>query len=324
MSPEFTRRGAKARALARVFAPPFLGLALVMLVGKTLEWTGRVPARRVSGIEDVVIQHQRAASLAHSNANLLFVGDSTCLMNLDLSAVPADQSGFQPLNLGMLSLLPLQSFAELVADFAQRNPERPACVVLLVSPIMLEQEPVALSPPGSSPDPPRTDVLELTGLRGLRDCVQAGLPVALPGRYGRFFGFDLALDQFMRRHQGSAVDPGELGRSGRNAHPIQIKQAFRDQCAAFRARLPRHCQLLVGLAPVPKEQVGDDFPRHYQELASELQTLLGAKKALQLPPTYPSILFASATHLKAEARAAYTKRVWKAVLAATRAADSPP
>ncbi len=322
MRPRFTQRFAQARPLARVFAPPLLGFLLVVVLGKAIEWTGHIPARRGFGIEDVILQHQRAASSEASNANLLFVGDSTCLMNLDLSAVPAAGSGIQPLNLGMLSMLPLPSFAELVAEFAQRNPGRPAYVVLLISPGMVEQEPVALSPASSSSAPPRTSFLEIAGLRRLRDLIQGSLPVALPGRYGRFYGFDLGLDQFMRQHQGSAIDPGELSRTSKRPHPIEIKEAFREECAAFRAKLPQHCRLLVGLAPVPREESGGDFPLHHKQLTSELGTLLGTEQALQLPASYPALLFASSTHLKAQARAAYTRQVWKAVLKAVRGSGS--
>ncbi|MBI2929807.1 MAG: hypothetical protein HYY24_29460 [Verrucomicrobia bacterium] len=322
MRSRFTQRLAQARPLARVFASPLLGFLLVVVLAKAIEWTGQIPTRRGSGIEDVILRHQRAAASAASNANLLFVGDSTCLMNLDLSAVPATESGLQPLNLGMLSMLPLPAFAELVAEFAQRNPGRLAYVVLLISPGMVEQEPVALSPAGSSSAPPRTGFLELTGLRRLRDLVQRCLPVVLPGRYGRFYGFDLGLDQFMHRHHGSAIDPGELSRVSRRPHPIEIKGSFREECAAFRAKLPRHCRFFVGLAPVPREESGGDFPLRHEQLTSELATLLGAEQALPLPASYPALLFASSTHLKAQARAAYTSQVWKAVLKAMQDSGS--
>jgi len=307
---------------ARVGLAPIAGLLLVVLLCKTLERFGLAPMHRGSSVEEVIIQHQRAAAAQASDANLLFVGDSTCLMDLDFSAIPAaDLASQRPLNLGTLSILPLSAFADLVDGFARRNPGRPASVVLLISPSMLEHGSAGASPP--DPVPREAGVRELTSLHVFRDLFQRLVPVALPGKYGRFYGFDLALDRFMSRHGGSAVDPGELVRATSNP-PIETDESLREACALFRAKLPRHCKLLVGLAPVPREQFDRDFPARHQELSSELTSLLGADKALRLPASYPAALFASTTHLKAPARTLYTRHVWKEVVAALNNAGPPP
>ena len=288
----------------RIFLSPVLGLAIVVLLCRSVAWSiGTQPALGLT-TEAVVVQHQQAAAVKLSSADLLFIGDSTCLMNLDLSTIP---SRFHSLNLGTLSILPLPSFADLVAQFTQTNAGEPPCIVLLISPAMIEQE--SSRSRASAPEAP----LERSGLLVLRNWVQHLVPVPLPGKYGPFYGFNQGLERYMQKHRGSAVDPGTLGISTKRSSVIRIGASFREQCREFRRRLPPHKQLLVGLAPISREQVGSAFgPQHYA-LTCQLNDLVGGDHPLALPAIYPALFFASITHLKQEVRPAYTRTVWQAI-----------
>ena len=85
-----------------------------------------------------ILIHQVEASRARQEAEVVLIGDSSCLM--DISARQLGQGLGRPvLKLGTLSYLDLNAYALLVREYARANPGRLREVVLLMHPEALRR-----------------------------------------------------------------------------------------------------------------------------------------------------------------------------------------
>ena len=99
--------------------------------------------RPILDIDRTILIHQAEASRLRHGADVVFLGDSSCLM--DFSA--KDLEGWLPpdhrvLNLATLSYVDLPACAGLLRNYVAANPDRLRVVVLLLHPEM----PVGLNP----------------------------------------------------------------------------------------------------------------------------------------------------------------------------------
>jgi hypothetical protein len=125
-----------------------------------------------------------------------------------------------------------------------------------------------------------------------------------PGDLGYVYGFPTGVREFMKARNGSAVDPtGEFQRIGSLPGPTDnatgfADEPFRAQCETFRAMLPTHVKLWIGLTPEP---VGICSLQRAEEIRRTLFTLkkyLRADRILpRLPVALPDHYFSTATHL---------------------------
>lgn len=299
--------------VAKGLSPVLIGLAIIVLIGRTVLFTaGRAP-KREKNLEEIVVEHQFAAARSATGFNVLLVGDSSCLMDLDAKAMKEDQHRF--LNLGMVSVLPLSSFGDIVHEYAARNPGQPETVVLLIHPEMMSIEgdfsAVRLSeakPFTAEEGSKRVRFLEWSGILPLQErTLERVLPQPLPGKYGEFYGFDRSLQNFLDENGGSAIDPGAGNVRTARYERFRITDVFRKEAAEFRERIPRNCELLIGLAPVPEGAAPENYDYDYVNLLSELSGLVDADGILRLPATLPNVFFATPTHLRAEGRAIFTR-----------------
>src|SRR5688572_2249823 len=82
-------------------------------------------------VDRTLIIHKAEASGLRSDAEVLLLGDSSCLM--DVSAVQlGQQTGRPALNLGTLSYLDMDAHATLLKRFVTANPNQLKAVVLLL------------------------------------------------------------------------------------------------------------------------------------------------------------------------------------------------
>jgi hypothetical protein len=262
-------------------------------------------------VDRTLIVHKAEVSGWQSDAEIILLGDSSCLMNV--SARQLSEEMRQPvLNLGTLSYLDLPAHATLLRRFASANPNRVKTVVLLLHPEALRRP---------APERYHSKVLE-SFLAGEDDGQNASrwlgleifrarlysraLPSPLSGAYGRYYGFTSDLEKYLVRNRGSAVDPDPRLFQGNAEYRLapQLEAGSR----VFRMAVPAGAKLVVGITPVPVSFAGRAHAELHQQMLAQWSQWLEADAALdQLPATLPDQQFSKTTHLNATGAAAYTR-----------------
>lgn len=216
-------------------------------------------------VDHTILTHQAQASRTATDADVLLLGDSSCLMDVSGARLEELLAGRRhSLNLGTFMYVGFNGYAALLSRCAQANPARLRTVVVLVHPEMLRGvEPVShylnfLSDYYSGADytEPGSVHGELCGLLGLdifRDRFLSRIPLPLPKEYGRYYGFNLDLDAFMDRQRGSAIDPRQdIPSPGQGNAEYRLAPGLEPGCRALKAAVPSGAVLAVGLTPLPE------------------------------------------------------------------------
>lgn len=272
-------------------------------------------------MDHTVLTHQARASMSASTADILFLGDSSCLMDVDAGKLNEIYEGKHCfLNLGSFMYVGWNGYAAMLERYARVNPGRLRMVLVFVHPEMLRGvEPVAdyqvfLSDfyagaelRGASSL--RGQLCRLVGLNIFEGRLLSRLPLPLSGEYGRFYGFNLALNEFMERHSGSAIDPPQyVPAAGQGNAEYRLSTSVRDRCVALKAAVPPGALLAVALAPVPESFAPPAYASRHQRLLVHWGEQMQADAVLtNLPPTLPDSSFASTTHLNAKGSLVYTE-----------------
>ncbi len=305
------------RHLLRLAGLPLIPLALFALamhLGARLHF---LPAPRPSlDTERTILIHQAEASRARQDAEVVLLGDSSCLMNLSARRL-GEQLGQPVLNLGTFSFLDLAANTLLLREYVRANPGRLRAVVLLMHPESLRRlgsEPYYLSAltnflNGSDHcegDAGSRSAACLLGIEIFKGRVLSrALPTPLHGAYGRRYGFNRDLDEFLTRERGSALDPETKPFEG-NAE-YRLAATLERASKGFRAAVPPGVKLLVGITPVPEKFAGPRYPQLRADLLRQWSQWLQADAALEnLPPVLPDDSFVRTTHLKETAIPRYT------------------
>jgi hypothetical protein len=310
--------------LLQLIGLPLVPVALFALAlhgGATWHW---LPAPRPAlDVDRTVLVHQAEASRRPDNAELLLLGDSSCLM--DVSAPLLSQRLGRPvLNLGTFSYLDLNAYASLLREHVEANPGRLRAVVLLMHPDALRQLSASswystfLQGFFESKDHlvatnGMDRLANLSGLEIFRGRVLARLlPRALPGAYGRFYGFTTDLDRFLTQNRGSAIDPDTQPLKG--SAEYRLAPRFQADSGVFRAAVPSTAKLIVGITPAPEKFAGPSYPSLQQQMLTQWSQWLQADAVLgQAPPALADTLFARTTHLNEQGQQAYTEKLAQAL-----------
>jgi hypothetical protein len=205
--------------LLRLAGLPVIPLALFAIIIHLGARSHLLPAPRPAlDTERTILVHQAEASRVSQDAEVLLLGDSSCLMDVSTRRL-TERLRRPALNLGTFSFLDLSAHALLLRNYAQANPGRLRAVVLLMHPESLRRlssEPYylgALTNYLSGLDHCRTATAAdqascLLGVEAFQGRILSrALPIPLPGAYGRRFGFTRDLENLMTRERGSAIDP---------------------------------------------------------------------------------------------------------------------
>jgi hypothetical protein len=272
-----------------------------------------------TNVDEIVLYHQSYASRSAQNADLLFIGDSSCLM--DVSVPTIQRSIRRPvtaLNLGALSYLPLWFFATLAKEsISITNDSRTKTVILLVSPEMLSADldpqkaayAAELLRPKQTCDKndPNWRITCPLGLQIFRNSIfNRFIPSVLSGEYGKAYGMNWYLWNFMSAEGGGLIDPHSSGRPSLDKSNWTLSRRIRIEAAEFREIFPPECRLLVGLSPVPAEMTGTNYISIHRALLIDFASLVAGTPLLELPATFPSSDFASLSHLNQIGRKRYS------------------
>lgn len=302
--------------LARLIGLPLLPVALFAGLMHAGAWLHLLPSPRPTmDIDRTILVHQVEASRSKQAAELVLIGDSSCLMDVSAREL-GRQLGRRTLNLGTFSYLDLNAYALMLRHYAETNPGRLRAVVLLMHPEALRR---------AAPEQYYMDFLKNL-LDGREPCHTARaasrwscvlgldifkgrllsrvLPTAFRGHYGQYYGFSDRLEKFLREQFGSAIDPERQPFQGNAEYRLarQLETASR----AFKAAMPAGVKLLAGITPVPEKFAGPNYSQLHQQMLNQWSQWLQAE-ALNLPPTLPDQLFAKTTHLNEAGVPIYTE-----------------
>ena len=310
------------RQLAGVMLPTLAALGLLALLLKAgVAWNWLPAPSAILNPDRVVLAHQAAAAHSHWPAQIILLGDSTCLMGVDGAQLQRQLPGHPDvLNLALFIWLGLDTYGDALADYAKANPGVVRAVVLLVSPTKLlgsTSTPYAQRlwrqvQPGQAQPAPRgmaSGLAEWLGARALRRrLLSRALETPLHGSGAAFFGFDSLIDRYMTAHHGSLVEFGVL-HSQVAAHftPWRLAPALEPETRSLRADVPPGTRLLVGLTPGPQVPGGISYSRAYSTLLGEWERWLKADVLLtNLPPALPEAYFSPSGHLNQAGQARFT------------------
>ncbi len=292
---------------------PLLLFAAAMHLGA--QWRLLPAPRPALDTDRSILLHQADAARSGQRAEIILLGDSSCLMNV--SARQLGQALRRPvLNLATFSFLDLQAQAILLREYTQAHPGQPFTLVLLMHHDTLRRlgsEPyylAALTNYLARLDQPAAGFAaqanHTLGFDFFKSrLLSRALPIALPGTYGVRYGFTHDLENHLLREHGSTIDPDPQPITGRPEY--RLAATLEKTSRAFRTAVPAGTTLLVGISPVPEKLAS---PRHAELHAAHLrqwsQWLAPALPLTSLPPTLPDSSFTRATHLREAAIPDYT------------------
>lgn len=313
----------EAKELLRLLGGPLLVVGVFALLMHLGARTGLLPRPRPTLDTDrTIIIHQAEASQKPGAAEVLLLGDSSCLMDVSAKELSARLSR-PALNLGTLSYLDPAAYALLLRQAAAQS-GRLRAVVLLMHPGALRRagsEPYHLG--GLTNFLAARDYFRTDTTAGKISCATGAdifsgrvlsrwRPAPLSGAFGRRYGFTADLEKFMPAQQGSALEPDSAPPTG-NAE-FRLSPSLKTTAREFKAAVPPGVKLLVGLTPVPEQFADDSFPAQRRDLLQQWGDWLDADALLdELPAVLPDEQFARATHLKPSAVAAYTEILAQAI-----------
>jgi hypothetical protein len=313
------------RDLGQTVVPLLLVLCALVGILKLTRQLGLLPPPAAAlDPNTTILMHQSSAARSSGPAEIVLVGDSTCLVGVDSTMLSQTLSRRpEVVNLAMLSWFDLRDYAELAAEFAQTNPGQARTVVLLVTPEKLgmsrsdgqEEFWRQIRSDSSSSARSSNKVLGVPDPLGLR-CLRQNLfshvlavPLRQRGLGTAYFGFSSEVDAYMTAHHGSLLDFSAFIRP---KSPPDSNWTFASdletQSRGFRAQIPQRTRLLVGFTPVARSffAMGDDR-RRCEALERWNQWLHADAMLTNLPPCLPDVLFASKGHLNQAGQARFTQ-----------------
>ena len=310
----------KVSELIRVVTRPLIAVAAFAVAMHLGARFGLLPAPRPTlDVDRTVLIQKAEASRSPQDAEILLLGDSSCLM--DVSAPQLSQLLGRPaLNLGTLSYLSFSANALLLRHYAQANPGRLRAAVVLMNPEALrlphvdEWQNVAFRRFLDGADfRLRRGITDwITGALGVHifqgRLLARGLPRPLPGSFGREYGFSDDLERYLKQNRGSALDPESKPVSGRAEY--RLASYLKSASAVVRDAVPPGAKLFVGITPIPQQFAGPAYPARQAEMLRQWSGWLNADGALtNLPAVLPDDLFAQKTHLNEAGQRAYSEQL---------------
>jgi hypothetical protein len=306
-----------SRDLVRCIVPTVLVILCLVVMIRLSHKLGLLPLAPVSLDPDTtILAHQALASRARGPAELVLLGDSTCLLGVDALGLSRGLPG-QPraLSLALFIWLDLNTYAEALSDFATANPGQIRCVVLLLTPLKLahptrddgsalkEWRRMRQNLQLTTSEPEAPSWKDWFGIRLLQQRVLSRLLAhPLRGNGAMFFGFSSDIDAYMSEHHGSLIDFG-TALSGPSIPSVptghwELAPEFEAESRAFRAKVPRGAKLCIGLTPSVSNVNSEELRRQRDDLLHRWDRWIQADALLtNLPPALPTLFFSRTAHL---------------------------
>jgi len=302
-----------------------LGVVLVigLVVGLFLR-SPLAPGPSFSSDPDSAIIATKVALARNSAAaQVALVGDSSCLIDLDVATLEAS-CPLAVVNLGTLSYLSLDAFGLLAGEFS-KGKEAPK-VVLVVHPDGLRI---------ASPSPAHRAILDSALGLGPAAMLQTNenlsawlgfdefrvrvsdrwIPHPLRGNFGDRYGFTADLRESLVRRKGTMDELARFDAGENHSSPeYRLANRIESECRQFRAALPPGARIRVIVTPVPQSHALKSHEQTVQEMRTQLEEWLGAETpSFDLPLVLPDADFGTVTHLTPDGAARYSRLAGEAI-----------
>ena len=291
-----------------------VGLAAIL---KAADRLGLLPSPPIfSEPGSIVLAHQSAAARAGLAGEIVLLGDSTCLMDVDAPTLQASLPGNRPvINLGLIAWLSFEDYAGLFADHSAASHSQITTVVLLVTPnkLTLSGEDAhamidvwqQIRHQGKGASASQTSPQSLANWLSCeilrKNLLSYWLVKPLEGKSDGavFFGFPTDIDNYMTTHQGSLIELGTFKPLRRREEwSMSPSPELETQSRIFREKIPRGARLIVGLTPIQESGSSMEERRQRAALLLTWSLYLKADGVLtNLPPQLPDVFFAAGGHL---------------------------
>ena len=286
-----------------------------------------------------MLAHQARASRQRDPAEIVLVGDSTCLMGVDAGQLSRELPRHDPaLSLALIIGLDLKVYGGVLRTFAATNPGQVRAEVLLLTPQKLaagnhsEDEVAAWQTidatmaTGWGDLSPTTETDRL-GRKVLRENLLAHvLDTPLRGSGAEYFGFSSQIDHYLTAHRGSLLDFGTFALPRRRQHlDYQLAPGFEAESRAVRSLLPAGTRLYIGLTPGPRSAAAPDDRVRRNELLRQWNVWMQADALLtNLPTTLVDAGFAKSGHLNGRGQAELTTALARELAPLLEPKTGPP
>jgi len=271
--------------------------------------------------DSAIIATKAELAQSSADANVCLVGDSSCLINLDVATLQT-APGVRPINLGALSYLSLDSFGVLAGEYSKGR---------TAPKILLTVHPDCLRTAADSPAHrgvlegalgeskviqlrPNNPLSEMLGLEDLRTrLVDRWVPEPLKGAMGARYGFTENIQSELKSRLGTMDETGRFDpKTNSGSAEYRLAQRIKPEAQKFLTRLPKDARIRVLISPVPKSHARKDHEGTVREIRQELETALKAEApSWELPLILPDDQFGTVTHLLPDAAKQYSREVAK-------------
>ncbi len=292
-------------------------LAVAAMLRAGLVMKALPPASLRQDPDSVILGTKGKMAREKDSAAVVFVGDSSCLVNVDMSTL-LEAGGVRGVNLGLLSYLSIDSFGRIAQEAVKSRGQ--GKIVLVVHPEALRL--AAVSPPHEklladifddkpveiwgSPNP----VARILGFDELKDRVgNRIIPEPLRGAFGAHYGFSIDLEKELLQSRGTMQEARTFNANGETASgEYRLATRIESECRGFRGRLPVGTRVRIIISPVPASIARKNHESQMDEFQARLESWLGADPwASKMPAVLPDTEFATVTHLLPEASIKYSR-----------------
>jgi hypothetical protein len=319
----------KIAEAVRAVLPTLAGVGLIIIGLKAAAWLSLLPAKAAEqDLNGAFLAHQARAASATNHAQIVLLGDSTCMFGVDAPTLSRELL-HQPsvINLALPIWFRLDDYGRMLSDFAAANPLRDRMVVLLVTPEKLTRHMYpsweeiwnSIRYHSRNPGNAARDGGWLTGRLGL-EVIRENMidhvfekPLEGKGEGTTRFGFCSELEAYLNAHQGSSVVFGTVAPPRKwSPHPWASAKDCEFDADAFRQHVPSDAELIVGFTPGPWSYRDPDEQTRRLELLRYWGRCIHAGALLtNLPPTWPDLYFGDKRHLNVEGQKRFTAALAK-------------
>lgn len=298
--------------VARIAGPTVLLAALA--VGAAEAWFRLDPSEGPTDLESIVLQAQQARARTIPAADLLIVGDSSGLMDIDAAAL-AERLGRRVESLAIIGFAGPRGFAALLREYTARV--RPSTVVLVMhgeslnlqeatfTDLGLEEQ--AVSGGRRRPAPPGVGARRQL----FESLVAPFVDFPLPGAYGTYYGMPAELRRRLESGHGSLVDPSYSWTTGQRVdYAFTLTDAVRGRLSSVNDAITFPAALHVVVSPLPQSTINAGTIPSRERTSAQVLAALGPRwHPLDTPIALDDSLFATLTHLNADGRRAFTDQL---------------
>jgi hypothetical protein len=304
-----------ATALRLIAAGTAPTLVLVLAAFAAAEAYARLSPPRVlpTGIESTVVAEQMARARSLGDVDILTIGDSSALMDVDQRQLRAALGGTRAESLATVGWVGPAGYGQLLDRFRDGG-GRASTVLVLMHGATLKVEERTYSETGMEAAvlerSARPDRLLLARERLWQAWSTDAIDFPLPGVYGHVYGGARLLARALHEGAGSLIDPNApLDGGGLEPFRYALSDAFAKRLPALGAALRRGSwNVVCAVTPIPASMEDDESRRTRQRVVRTLVEALGCR-ALELPSQLPDRWFATTTHLSVAGRGEYTRQL---------------